>query len=119
MIKMGISRTDYIIIGYKFPQDIKHKETGEVFDTWDDKYLPYIEGHPEAGYQMIVDGMTDKYLMFGEVLASSDESDGFSVQALKINLDEIQDLKERAQEIFGDYIEDIGEQKHYVFSHYS
>jgi hypothetical protein len=44
---MGLYRTDYIVYGWKLPKEIYG------FDYWDEKYLPYIEGHPGIKYQII------------------------------------------------------------------
>ena len=48
---MAINKTDYIIYGWKLPYMVKDMN-GEELDLWDDKFLPYIEGHKNIQYSI-------------------------------------------------------------------
>lgn len=51
---MGVDRTDYIIYGWKLPYGLKNSDGNEI-DFFEDKYLPYVEGHKGIQYTIIVD----------------------------------------------------------------
>jgi len=69
---MSISTNHYIVFGWKLPYDF-------VENIWDDKFLPYIEGHEGIEFSMIADGMCGDYIVFGTVikLPSSHENKDF------------------------------------------
>jgi len=48
---MGLSRTDYIVYGWKLPLNMTDKDGNEI-NFWDDKFLPYIEGHKGEEYDL-------------------------------------------------------------------
>ena len=66
---MGLDRTDYIIYGWMLPTTI------EGFDYWDEKYLPYIEGHPGVEYTIVLEE-ENKFLAFGKLIKISEKWDG-------------------------------------------
>ncbi len=120
---MGVDRTDYIIFGFKFsPKDLKQ----HGIDLWDDKYLPYIEGHQGVEYIIVNDGMSGEYVVFGKLINQADENEGSNFK--KIEYDSFfSDQVNKAiiykfKELFGNEmyasIEDIDPQL-LVFSHYS
>jgi hypothetical protein len=68
---MSIDATTYLMFGVKLPYSII--EEYKVYDN-DDKYLPYIEGHKDIKYALIIDGMSGEYVVFGKVLNKLDSN---------------------------------------------
>jgi len=103
---MGLYRTDYIVCGWKLPKEI------EGFDYWDDKNLPYVEGHKGVEYTIVLD---DDYLVFGKLIAISSEWN-FNV----LNFDNLntEEIKEKYREIFN-VDGGVSEPYVFIFSHYS
>lgn len=69
---MGVERTDYIIYGFKMnPKEV------EVFgvDIWDNKFLPYIEGHQGVQDILVNDAMNGEYLVFGKLINKQESGD--------------------------------------------
>jgi hypothetical protein len=62
---MSVSITHYIVYGWKLPYDF--------IDKFDDKYLPYIEGHKDTEFGMICDGMNGDYIVFGKIIELPDK----------------------------------------------
>ena len=108
---MGVYRTDYIIQGWKLPWKI------EGVDFYDDKYLPYIEGHPGIDYILITDGMNGEYNVFGKVISKS-EDHGWEFRKLPNMHHRIgYHLTEKYQELFNR--EPDREPYTFIFSHFS
>jgi hypothetical protein len=121
---MGVDRTDYIIVGYKMnPEELKEKG----INTWDDKYLPFIEGHPGVPYALINDGMSGEYAVFGKVIQRAEEWEGFKFQEITaadfatVSSFEAVALADKVVELFGAvYTHDnIPKPSMFVFSHFS
>jgi hypothetical protein len=116
---MGVDRTDYIIYGWKLPFEIKDNN-GIKIDIYDDKYLPFIEGHPGVKYTIISDGMCGKYNMFGIMLEKADGDDGWA--SIELSFDDLSKYRDEAiskfKELFYDD-ENIGEPKVIIFSDFS
>lgn len=76
---MSVDRTDYLMIGYKMPYDVKFKDGRSLSqDIWDTgEYLPMVEGWKDEIFSLIPDGMSGNYICFGIVLVRSDIYAGF------------------------------------------
>lgn len=79
---MGLYRTDYIVYGWKLPKEIYG------FDYWDEKHLPYVEGHVGEKYR-IIRGENHNYTIFGYVINVSDEWDFNKIDLSEIDNNEI------------------------------
>jgi hypothetical protein len=88
---MSLDRTDHIIYGWKLPKEI------EGFDYWDEKNLPYVEGHVGEKYR-IIRGEGHNYTIFGIVIAESYEWNFVNIDLSKIDLVEINN---KYKDIFG------------------
>lgn len=104
---MSVYRTDFIVYGFQMP----YKE-----DYFEDEFLPYIEGHEELEYQLIVDGMCGEYVVFGKVLGTDNDNSGWEFTEIKTYNIDPEALKKKYQELFGDIPE---EPKLFIFSHFS
>lgn len=111
---MGVDRTDYIVYGWKLPYKIEGKN-GPI-DMWSDKFLPMIEGHPGEKYFICNDGMCAKYNVFGVLVDTSDDYEGWLFQELTIPKVDVTDLKNRYTDIFES--EPQVEPTLFIFSHY-
>jgi len=87
---MGLDRTDYIIYGWMLPP----KMVG--FDYWDDKYLPYIEGHPGVDYTIVLEE-NNKFLAFGKLIGIAENWDAKCINFKSLNPKEVQ---KKYQEVF-------------------
>ena len=86
---MGLDRTDYIIYGWKLPVKM------DGFDYWDDKYLPYIEGHPGEDYTIVLEE-ENKFLAFGKLIGIAETWDT-NINIKDLNPKEVQ---KKYQEVF-------------------
>lgn len=119
---MGIFRTDYFIYGYRLiPKELKLIDSRE-FNIWDEKYLRFSEGRPGVKYSLLNDQMLNEYIVFGQVIAKSDEN-GFDFVEVnfydsKLNYSELQTT---FLEIFKDYLPDnkIPNPKLFLFTNLS
>lgn len=107
---MGVDRTDYIIYGYKLIDELNE------LDLWDDKFMKYIEWSTDS-LALIDGGMNDSPTMFGFVIESADEYEGFDVIELDFNVDKNKKevLIEKAKELFNI----TTDPKYFVFSRFS
>jgi hypothetical protein len=64
---MGVDRTDYVIYG---------ANVGASNVSWDD-FEREMEGHPEAKFDIVYDGMSGNYAYAGKIIAVSDDHEGF------------------------------------------
>lgn len=116
---MSVDRTDYLILGYMMPYNLKTRKDEEI-DLWDDKYLPYLEGWKDEKYRLIRDGMGGQYNVFGLVLNQSDDYGGFDFIEIEHPSDPGEYyLHQKALELFPDVDFDFSEPKLILFSHYS
>ena len=118
---MGIYKENYVIIGYKMPYHLYHKDTEKELDIYeDDSFLPYIEGHKGIDYILISDGMSGEYIVFGKVIFTSDDVDNGEFIELDFNYDS-ESIKTKYIELFYDYLDinSIGDPKILAFSHFS
>ena len=118
---MGVTKTDYLIYGWKLSYEFKGKNGKEVANEWfEDKYLPYIEGHPGIKYTLITDGMCGEYIVFGRLLDHRSDDTGDTdfkeIDASPENLNE-QETCDIFTTLFG--VEIPNKPKLIVFSHYS
>lgn len=100
---MGVDRSDYVIVGYKMPYNLK--VNGEQIEWYDDKYLRFVEGWQDEPFRLVVDGMSGEYAVFGEVLTYSTENDG-GVEFTEIDVAAIDFTKVKAKfmELFGEFL---------------
>lgn len=120
---MGIDRIDYIIYGFKMkPNDLKSKG----INIHDDKFLPYIEGHPGVKEVIVYDYMSGEYVVFGKLVCKSDESSGF--EFINISYRDFFDTEEATRvidkfyELFGCFPSELNADEDpsmFVFSHFS
>lgn len=119
---MGVDKTDYLIVGYKIPYEVKTRDGQEFAQIiWEEKYMPMTEGHNGEKYSLIIDGMSGEYIVFGIVIQSADEYEGFKFTVIdeKLLTTQLDEVKDRANEIFNDLDFDFSEPKVMLFSHYS
>jgi hypothetical protein len=65
---MSVDRTDFIVHGWKLPYKFND------IDVWADHLEDYLGGNEKVKYQIIGDGMSGAYMVFGKVISvSSDE----------------------------------------------
>lgn len=83
---MGLIRTDYIIYGWKLPFNMKD-QNGEFLDFWDDRFLPYIEGHSDAKYNIVRDE-NGRWMAFGKLIAVGSEWNFKELKFNNLNKDE-------------------------------
>jgi hypothetical protein len=116
---MGVDRTDYIVYGWKLPYDFKDAN-GDEIDWYDDKFLPYLEGHEGIKHTLIPDGMCGKYCVFGEII-DFDNDDGWDFQELPLDIqptwNDENNLSKKFEEVFGVDAKELP--KLFIFSHYS
>lgn len=91
-------RIDYITFGWKLPYIIENKY-GKI-DMWNDKFLPYIEGHKGVEFSIIRDGMSNKYTVFGIIINS--DSEGWDFTNIDLNKIDIDKVKSKYLELFGE-----------------
>lgn len=125
---MGFYRTDYIVYGWKLPFEIKDNN-GNKIDLWNDKFLPYIEGHPNVNYLLMRDNIAGRYTVFGLKLYKQKDDDGWDFQKLEFNSHPLSTfnngsyslnslkLKDKFKELFGFDI-DI-EPELFIFTNYA
>lgn len=119
---MGVERTDYIIFGFKFdPAELKRNN----IDIWDDKYLPFTEGHKGVTDTIVYDGMNGEYIVFGKLINKAEEYDGVGFHSISIkdffDVEEERRLRDKFIELFGSQIYDGLDKTNpemMVFSHY-
>jgi hypothetical protein len=114
---MGVDKTDYVIVGYKLPYDLKNKEGNKV-DWWDDeKWLRYIEGWKDEPMTLILDGMSGEYAVFGRVLASGDYN-GIDFVEIDINTINDAEVMQAFYLLFKDILSEFQRPKVFAFSHF-
>ena len=67
---MGVNRSDYVMYGFNVPKEIYNAE------DFYDKYQKYIEW-AEGDFAMIDAGMSDNFCIFGLVIKTTNEHEGF------------------------------------------
>ena len=115
---MSVYRTDYIVYGYKLPYELKN-EKGKI-DLCSDKFLPMIEGHQDEQFSFISDGMCSDYNVFGIVIKSVSEYEGWDFVNLDFKNLDAEKVKSKYREVF-DLKEDvpIADPYLFIFSHFS
>lgn len=108
---MSVNRTDYLMYGVKLAYD--------AIEVHDDKYLPMVEGHQDAPYNIIADGMGGDYLVAGKIIAESDPYDGMVFTEITEDL-----LPKDTEGLAKKIADDMGfpeppKLRLYLFSHYS
>lgn len=72
---MGVDATTYLIHGFV----LNEEQSKYVEKNWSEDDLPlinYVEGRPETeGHILLIDGMCGEYIIFGKVLATSDQEE--------------------------------------------
>lgn len=78
---MSVKKYTYLLCGIRLDQ------SELPFDIWDDKYLPYIEGHKGVKVRFITSGESSlNFVYIGEQLAESDPySDATSIKVLSLS----------------------------------
>jgi hypothetical protein len=116
---MSIDRTDYIVYGWKLPFEMKNSK-GEKLDLWDDKYLPMIEGHEGEKYVIIRDQMCGDYMVFGIVLGSAGENNGwnfFPIKGLNV-FGQMYEVKDKYREVF-EVEGEVADPYLFIFTHFN
>lgn len=115
---MGVDKTDYVIVGYRLPYDLADKN-GDKIQWYDDKFLRYVEGWKDEPHALIVDGMSGEYAVFGQVLASGDDSSGFEFTEIDLSKRDDSAVMQKFYLLFKDYINEFERPKLFAFSHFS
>ena len=109
---MGLSRTDYIVYGWKLPLNMTDKDGNEI-NFWDDKFLPYIEGHKGEEYTIVRD---DNFMAFGKLVAI--DSDGWDFKHLDTNNLNKEEVKNKYNEVF-EVEGSVSDPYLFIFSHWN
>jgi hypothetical protein len=109
---MSLDRTDYIVYGWKLPKSMRDKDGNDI-DFWDDRFLPYIEGHSGEEYTLVRD---DDFMAFGKLIGSN--YDGWKVTHLDVRNIDIEAIRNKYCEVF-DAAGSIAEPYLFIFSHWS
>jgi hypothetical protein len=120
---MGITRTDFIIYGFKVnPEEISKRK----IDLWSDLFRHYREGNKDIPYVIVYDGMNEDYLVFGKIIQSTNDYDGIPLTKISykdfFNDDENDSLTDAFIDLFGEEIYDTLEEEDpeiIIFSHFS
>lgn len=100
---MSIDYNHYVVVGV----DIQNKRK-EV--QWDDKYLPFIEGHYDVEYRIVDDRENQKFMFFGIVLAEGDKYEG--IPLTEISDEKIKEARTKVLAAYKDtFEEEIDESK--------
>lgn len=121
---MGVSRYDYVVIGYKLPYKFKDVVTGDGVDWYDDTFLPYVEGRKGVDFSIILDWMVGDYVVFGKILAKGNDDEGFGFKNINYEDSDFDKVKEKFLELFGgydimDYFDKNPNPRLFVFSNFS
>jgi hypothetical protein len=107
---MSINRTDYVIIGYKIPHNLRNK-MGEPIDWFDDKFLPFVEGRINFPFSIILDHTSGDYAAYGKILARATDDIGFDgFKEIRFVPEDFDDVRDSFVDLFDDY--DIGNVDH-------
>jgi len=108
---MSIERTTYIGLYVDIDKYID--------DPYEDKMLPYTEGHKDIEFDLIYDGMCGDYMYFGKTYGKIDEYEENTKLIINnnIRLDMIDIIQELIK--LGIRLEDEDEILHMVFMHIS
>jgi hypothetical protein len=80
---MGMKRNEYLMIGYKLDRPTISRITGEPVDWRDYRYENYIAGNKnKTPFSLIIE---DDYVVFGFVLARTDENGEHSIAEMDMN----------------------------------
>jgi hypothetical protein len=113
---MGVDRSDYMIYGYKLPENYPESKGIEIFE--DEKFLRYIEGWKGEDYSIVHDQMRGKYVVFGYCITYA-SSAGFDFIELPLEWPvKPEQVKAKFNEVFGFSPEELGEPKVLLFTHY-
>jgi len=111
---MGLYRTDYIVYGWKLPLLMRDKDGNDI-DFWDDKFLPYIEGHKGVDFTIVRD-FDNKQMAFGKLIGIN--SDGWDYQNLDINKLDAKEVQDKYNEVF-EVEGSVAEPYLFIFSHWN
>lgn len=106
---MSINRIDYIIVGCNLLSNEKHFE-----QMYGEDWLDELDSIKEL--EIVYDCMAGNYLMIGKIVNESEEYEGIDFK--KINLDEINNLKNEVKNIINDKFNLHVEPELYVFTHW-
>src|SRR5574343_398038 len=83
---MGVDRHEYIIFGQKY------EYTNELSDIIYDLGIDQYSKDDEGDFMALVDGMSGQYIIIGQLLAKSDEFEGFD-EIKSYSSDELDEIK--------------------------
>lgn len=73
---MGYTIYANLVFGWKLT-DLPKDSDGDEIDPFEDKFLPYVEGHDGVKETIIYDQMCDEYMMFGILLGEVSDCGDF------------------------------------------
>ena len=111
---MGLYRTHYIVYGWKLPLLMRDKDGNEI-DFWNDKFLPYIEGHQGVDYTIVRD-FDKKHMVFGKLMGRN--SDGWNYENLNLNNLDSEEVKNKYNEVF-EVEGSVASPYLFIFSHWN
>ena len=116
---MGVDRADYIVYGWKLSFELKDKD-GNKIDFYNERYLPYVEGHKGIDFTLVFDGMCGEYCVFGKLIQRASEYEGWQFVNLNLNNLDPDEVKKEYRKVF-DIQENelIADPYLFIFSHYS
>lgn len=86
---MGVRRSDWVVIGVNIGMEHYDDDNYEYFDRYDRK--------KESGdITFIIDGMSGKYFIIGEVVSYGDEYDGLGLTSIPLD-NKFQESAERVK----------------------
>lgn len=114
---MSIDRTDYIVYGWRLPSNPKNPKN-EVFNVFDEKFLPMIEGHWNEPFRIYYDfSQRSGYTVFGIKLKMADNGWQFAELNFDKNSFDVEKLKNKYKELF--FVDgELTDPHIFIFSHY-
>jgi hypothetical protein len=121
---MGINCTTYLMLGIKLPYSVV--DECRIYEGEnEEKYLPYIEGHKDIKYSLIIDSMNGEYCIFGAVIERLNKEKEDQFYIINNSTSKGQELfdEEEYEKVFNDLFPHIKlEEPKYsliMFNHYS
>ena len=115
---MGVNRDDYVIFGWKLPDNFKTDDGVDFEEAMADDWEMYdrIMEDCDEEYEFIRDGMNGEYIVFGKVLAYGEEYEGLGFTVVETDNLYIDALKKKVKKVLN-YTPDT-EPKVIAFTHW-
>lgn len=117
---MSVDRNEYVIIGYKFDNDLQNKNGDKLGDLiWEDnRFLPMSEGWKGEEFTIVAHGMSSNYVVFGKTIATGDKYSGIEMVQIDFEKIDLSHIRNRAIDLFSEFDLKFDSPKIIAFSHY-